>query len=535
MQISAFSESPKPAHKACNSTRSGAVTILTVFSLVLAGCQATAPNQNETISTQDVSTAPRSKARSKVERLLLPESTSSQVAATTDIDSDEFISELYSYAKQNVAEHFDISLDDVALKLASNNELEFFVRRETKKLSHAVFNNNQFADFFVGKVMQDQAGSYAGLFVSPEKSVVLNRDLLAVFRDSLKADASLSNASQERELVAQSLVALLIHELVHAADDQRFQIHSTRDLNFRSSVAQSAVFEGHAQLATREICSKIDCLIGLQRLDAFMFEAPEPADPVARSLQAVSRNVLEYAYVEGERFLQSLQNLPDGVKRLESALRNPPQDPVQILDPENYPDLDRVERNREIFKQLVSIEHKWNSPKYALIETSPIKGLDLRSDPERRAATKEGFTRLIRSMVGAQLFDQQATEILPIEITVMQTDDAETADLFARSFQQKAVKPNNGNKPGTSGNTLHLTIGGAEGTWPMRVFLAATPVDNKSSSNPDNHYMNLIASAGKWIIQMGGIADPQDASMISFSEQAMLELLSSEPLKKVSK
>ena len=137
-------------------------------------------------------------------------------------------------------------------------------------------------------------------------------------------------------------------------------------------------------------------------------------------------------------------------------------------------------------------------------------------------------------MVGAQLFDQQATEILPIEITVMQTEDAETADLFARSFQQKAVQPE-GSIPGAYGNTLHLTIGGAEGTWPMRVYLAATPLEKESLNEPDNHYMNLIASAGSWIIQMGGISDPQDPSMISFSEQAMLELLSSEPLKRVSK
>ena len=512
-----FKETPR-SNK--GSRQYPAFAALFVMASVIAGCQAT-PN-NPSVAVE---------ASVQQKQLQLPVSAASRVAPEASIDSDEFVNALYSFAQQEVGDHFGLSLEDVNLKLADNSELEFFVRRETVNLSHAVFHNQRFAEFFVNKVMQDQAGTYAGLYVSPENRVILNRDLLTVFRDILKADAAAASAMQQRELVGQSLLALLIHELVHAADNKRFQIHARRSLNFRSSVAQSAVFEGHAQLATREICSKLNCLNGLQRLDAFMFEAPEPADPVARSLQAVSRNVLEYAYVEGERFLQALKRSPNGTQRLESALRNPPEDPVQILDPDNFPDIERVNRNRTIFQKLQNVEHKWNSPQYALIETSPIKGLDIRNDPERRAATKEGFTQLIRSMVGAQLFDQQASKILPIEITVMQTENADTADLFANSFQQKASRSSADST--TSANTLHLTIGNSDSTWPMRVFLAVTEFNKEEDKG--KHYVSLIANAENWIIQMGGIADPRDPGMISFSEKAMLELLDTDSYTRASR
>jgi len=500
-----------------------------LISVLAAGCQVSPPTRNTGIE-QDAAQTSRQEAARLASRELPP--LVRGVVATSDTSSDLFIHNLYELAKDEVSQHFDIDLEKVELKLAYNKTLEGFVERETAKLSHAVFTNTKFADLFLSTVMEDQSGTYAGLYVSPENMVVINRELLDIFRQSLIEHAAEIPGVDADTLIAKGFLALLIHELVHAADNERFQIHANRQLNFRASVAQSAVFEGHAQMATREICKQFACLAGLKRLDSFMFEAPEPADPVARSLQAVSRNVLEYAYVEGERFLTDLKKGPNGEKRLEAVLRNPPEDPVQILDPDNFPDQQRIWRNKRIFKRLQSVEHRWNSSDFAFVETSPIKGLDLRKDPERRAATKEGFTRLIQSMVGAQLFDQAAGKIQPIEITVMQTDNEETAKLFSQSFFEKAARAGSEK---TRSNTLHLKIGNRasdasneQGAWPMRVFLTFTELTSPNSNNP--HHINLVANAGNWIIQMGGIAEPRDSNMLSFSEQAMLALLKSDEL-----
>ena len=465
------------------------------------------------------------------------------LTVNSDLSDDTSIRILYDIARDLVEKRFDVELDATALELVDNPRIENIVRRETEHLSRAVFSDEKFAGFFVDRVMADQTGSYAGLFVYPENAILVNRDLLEIFQQRLQG--------QSARVKAESLLSLLIHELVHAADNERYQIHARRELNFRASVAQSAVFEGHAQLATREICKQAGCLRGLAQLDAFMFEAPEPTDPLARSLQAISRNVLEYSYVEGERFLRGLTERQNGSEYLSQVLRHPPEDPVQILTPETYPDTARVQRNHSIVDLVQSIDHIWNEEKFALIETSPIKGIDIRDDPERRAATKEGFTQLITSMVGLQIFDQSATALLPIEITVMQTDKASTAKLFAHSFHKKAANRDSDN---SQTNTLHLILGEREGIATnaapkeMKIFLTRTRIDEDDVASGDT-YISIVANSDNWIIQMGGFANGfSDRSettsagtinvanelkvnsferMLEFSETAMLELLQS--------
>jgi len=484
-----------------------------VFALLLliTACQSPIPQQDYQLFLQKGSNS--NAEASEAENLTLP------IAQNFDASDDASIYKLYEFGRELVEKRFSIDLKDVTLDIVDNDELEKIVRRETKRLTMAVFPDPEFAEFFLNRIMQDQAGSYAGLYVSQENAILVNRALMQIFMQSLE--------TQPRRIQAESLLALLIHELVHAADNSQHNIHANRELNFRASVAQSAVFEGHAQLATRQICAQVGCLTGLKNLDTFMFEAPEPSDPVARSLQAISRNVLEYSYVEGERFLHQLSRRSDGDKRLQNVLRQPPKDPVQILAPETYPNLPRVERNLSIVELMQSVDHRWNQSKFAMIETSPIKGLDMRDNPARRKATKEGFTKLIQSMVGLQVFDQSTRSVLPVEITVMQTDTKTTAELFARSFFEKNRDAEEAN---SQSNTLEVNLGkkDTDRNLPMRIYVTFTDVDeNNGDSEAGDTYLHLIAHSENWIIQIGGFSDPSDSSLLEFSELAMLDLLDS--------
>jgi len=79
-------------------------------------------------------------------------------------------------------------------------------------------------------------------------------------------------------------------------------------------------------------------------------------------------------------------------------------------------------------------------------------------------------------MVGLQIFDQSADTLLPIEITVMQTDTIATAKLFAHSFHKKAANNNSGD---SQTNTLHLNLGEVQGIAPtaMKIYLTQTRID----------------------------------------------------------
>ena len=127
--------------------------------------------------------------------------------------------------------------------------------------------------------MDAQVGTYAALFTSKLDAVMVSRSMLGNFENSLPENEAIRDAA---------LMTLLIHELVHAADEERYKIHENRALNFRASFAQSATFEGHAQWVTRKICKANQCLQGLQALDNFMFN--RNAQPAAHSqpVEAIS-------------------------------------------------------------------------------------------------------------------------------------------------------------------------------------------------------------------------------------------------------
>lgn len=437
--------------------------------------------------------------------------------------SDDSIQGLYKKAKSLVEDHFDISLEEVELSIVANSVIEKEVERETRALIFPQFANKKYAELFLSNIVSDQAGTYAALYAHKGRRILVNRPLLTSFINSIEQRG---NASR-KELAEQALMALLIHEAVHAADDKMHQIHDRRELNFRASFSQSAAYEGHAQLVTRILCKSTGCTPGFHALDKFMFDAPEPTDPVARSMQAVSRNVLEYSYVEGERFLKSLSDRKNGKKLIKEVLRSPPADPVQILDPSSFPDNQRIKRNRLMFSSMTSLDHPWNNFPWAVIETSPIKGLDMRDNPARRAATIDGFTRLITAMVGAQVYDQSSEAIRPIEVALIQTESEATADALAETFHRQSLsRPDSGNdpqpEPANVGNRLDLTIGEAESQWPMEVYLSN--IKFESSENLEENYSTLIATSGNWIIQLAGTVDPRDTNMIVFAEQLMTEL-----------
>jgi len=327
-------------------------------------------------------------------------------------------------AQRLVENKTETDLSHVTIRIAEEEEIQKAVSQVTKKLVFEQFDKQDYAEFFLKKIITDQQGTYAALYVDGKRSVLVNRSLMRAYINTLGNESDRYPA----------LLALLVHELVHAADDVNYGIHKDGSLSFKASFTQSATFEGHAQFVTRQICTEHDCLSGMQALENFMFETTQLPDPVAQSAQAISRNVLEYSYIEGERFLTELSQRENGQELIARVLNNPPADPVQILVPETYPDLTREKINAQLYDTLNDFDHSWSKSPWKLVETSPIKGIDVRNDPNRRVAAVEGFTELIVAMTGAQLYNQNELNIAPIDIMLIKAESRSTAKLFAESF-----------------------------------------------------------------------------------------------------
>lgn len=399
---------------------------------------------------------------------------------------ESMLEQQFDRARELVENELKVDLNHIKLRLVSEQPINHEVEFETKRLIHDQFDRTEFANHFISQVMQPLSGTYAALFSSRLQAVLINRAMLANFARSLPDDNTIRESA---------LLTLLLHELVHAADDVRYQIHANRALSFRASFAQSATFEGHAQWVTRQICTRTGCLSGLKALDSFMFSLGQQPAQLTQPVEAISRNVLEYSYVEGERFVNALSKRRNGAQLIDQLLRSPPSDPIQILSPDSFPDHDRESRNQKLVNASKSISHQWMNAPWAAVETSPLKGINLRNDPSRRQAAVDGFTQLITGMVAMQFYDQSNAKKNPVEVTLMQTDSAHTAKLFATTLHQNTQ---------TADTQVHdepLRINAGEGTAKsqMNLHLYRTRQTGKQALK------TTIGVSGPYVVQTSGI------------------------------
>lgn len=416
---------------------------------------------------------------------------------------DEQLIWTFEHGRNLVELETGLDLNHVTIKVADEKEILFEVTRVTEKLVSEQFDDSQYAELFLQKIVGDQRGTYAALYVDEHQQVLISRSLLKAYVDSISDPAK----------VYPALLALLVHELVHAADDVKYGIHKNRVLSFKASFTQSAAFEGHAQFLTRTICTKNNCLQGMDALETFMFETTQVSDPVAQSVQAISRNVLEYSYIEGERFLTELSKRKNGNELIDRVLRTPPDDPVQILVPNTYPDIARENRNNQLFTTLLPDDHIWSTSPWKLIETSPIKGIDVRNDPARRTAAIEGFTELIVSMTGAQLYNQSNFEIAPIDIMLIEAENPATAKLFAESFVNRSANSISGS---LGSSAVQIDRFESQGLSKYSLFQVSSKYGGK-----DAHPASAIGLVGQYVVQITASMNPQDRTLESYARKVI--------------
>ena len=414
----------------------------------------------------------------------MPQQTASGWFATIDDD--------FALARQLVEQELQIDLGSIQLRLVDNPPINEEVAIETMRLIREQFGKSTFSDQFLQQIMHPLAGTYAALYSARLKSVMISRSMLESYANSIATDAADST-------MRAALLTLLIHELVHAADDQRYRIHDNRALNFRASFAQSATFEGHAQWVTRNICKKAGCSIGLNTLDNFMFSTDEKKKHLAQPVEAISRSVLEYSYVEGERFIDGLAQRENGSQLIDDLLSSPPLDPIQILAPDTYPDAARETRNQRLIQASRNAEHVLTKFPWKGVETSPLKGVDLRADPTRRQAAVDGFTLLIKAMISMQFYDQQAPGKMPVESTVLQADSIDTARLFANMLHANTQQ--SGARVSEESLNVEFTDESSTQTLPVRIY--------RTALDGDIRYRTAIAVSGNHVVQVSASAQEQ--------------------------
>ena len=179
-------------------------------------------------------------------------------------------------------------------------------------------------------------------------------------------------------------------------------------------------------------------------------------------------------------------NVPNGEYLISALLRSPPEDPIQILAPENYPDNEREKRNQRLIEASLEIDHPWVGDQWIGVQTSPLKGVNLRANPSRRQAAVDGFTKLIQGMVAMQLYDQEQLSSSPMEVTLLHAESGHTATLFARTLH------NNTQSYDAIANDepLRISIGAGHQQSQMKTHIYRTAI------HAERPYRTAIAVAG---------------------------------------
>ena len=133
--------------------------------------------------------------------------------------------------------------------------------------------------------------------------------------------------------------AVLVHECVHAVDEQQLQWSKTllKLPNQRRIEVYNAVIEGHAQHVAARVCAANGWSEGFEIFTSIIGQDRPGVGESDRLLSQIRTANLQAAYRDGKRFIDFLLD-KKGKEGIRQAFRTPPEDFQAILHPDWYLD-----------------------------------------------------------------------------------------------------------------------------------------------------------------------------------------------------
>jgi len=218
-------------------------------------------------------------------------------------------------------------------RLATSAEIRDALVQENEPIMAAQLHDPELgrkqAQAFAQALAPALLAKYAGL----ERAVLISAE-------ELRAKAELLQLPELES--AEVLSAILVHELVHAADVPRYDFYGScaRLADSDRILALNAVLEGHAQHVARRVCAELGNAAGFETFTrAITAEVPvtEEEGEGVHLLRRMQSSTFDGTYVGGERFIAAVEAKAarDGIAR---AFREPPRDMAEIQRPEWYLD-----------------------------------------------------------------------------------------------------------------------------------------------------------------------------------------------------
>lgn len=350
---------------------------------------------------------------------------------TSEHDS---INQWFLEARDLVSTEFGLDLSNVDAFIADSEEIRNQARHSLiGALSHDI-ESNEFAESLVENMLTAQTASVLALYSPLNNAILMHQDNLDDYLKSHQPGVARKAAVQ----------ALLIHELIHAADDVRFEAFDHYGVSYQEVFAKSTIIEGHAQWHTRKLCKKAGCSTAFNAMTHYMFNVDTPTDPALRYIQNRNFKNLEFVYREGERFINELMKRPKGEQLVTLAFEQPPQDSIQIIDPDSFPNRHRESRNLALSTAIKKSAKPWKDSEKGLLRRNVLAAAAFSVNPEARAPIVDFYTSKILAAAKHEYYDRNSDVAIPISVIALETNDNDTAHQTAELIFGSTTKTYSG-------------------------------------------------------------------------------------------
>jgi len=427
--------------------------------------------------------------------------------AAYSLDSDDIMA-WYGEARDVVEAQRGVNLQQVTVSTVTSREMLFVL----SDLYGKKLDPGMTADMRV-RVFADRAFAEVGFLQAVydpfAKRIIVNQENLTQFVARLA-----------RKGVGAREVALtvLIHELVHAADDADYDLVAVEKQHPGDALGVYMMAEGHAELQTEIFCEFAGCSQAFELARAG-YQPPDPHRTSAEAIHAMRSSNLLLLYGQSQKFLKELKARdPDG-DLIHQAMQSPPGSALDFFDSATFPNSTRTESRERVYRVLNAVNLENNGHALLKLPASPYDDSVLPlAQPGRLEFVQQ--QREIISGAGKMLFiNQHERNASGVSVFLYEASGPEAVQEKWREFEsshQSFLAELRRN--GVSARHIDDKKDAGPVQLPPRATVNIAQIDNRQTGKTVRLYSSLYID-GNYLIAVSNADD------LALNKKAMLQVI----------
>lgn len=386
-----------------------------------------------------------------------------QSVRDTTPTSDENIHLWYEMATPLVANELNIALSSVPIEIQGKGEM-YLTHKELLEESIDTNFHKKSRQEILKHQIKDSLSSIIALYDPNKKRIVIDRKNFVDHVDRLK---------ERGHSTKQAALTVILHELVHAADDARYDLNALHESSSWNSLERSAVLEGHAQFITQKICEEHNCKEAFDDDEQYLRYLPSLTG-TAKLFPNRRGDNIALRYVQGANFIRDLHEMENGKELVDNALRQAPGDVLSLFETSRFLDDNINSSSQKLAQVLASEEAQWLS-KWIKV---PRASFTQSSFPRRSDRREEFVSERSRHLLGSAMtsyYPPGTSKLLPITIRLLETRNTDAAEEEA-SFMLSEVRRNTSGMLGWSTSLRNIK------SWQEKTSIAGEPAHRRHFS-----------------------------------------------------